>query len=198
VSYHPGVMMTDLWRPGSGHQTAPPASAPGSASSSRPYVAPVGLAMVRCLVAPLVKHPHISGAGLAALADPRCCAAPFLSAPPGQCCACRHVGTALLGSGGGYYQQACCATLVPVRATLPLAAAFCGGGGTSEGRDESGMLWDATVDALERTVPALAATARAFLEPEGVKRTSLLVQASWPCTEWAAAAPMCVCCSCLC
>ena len=182
VSYHPGVMATDLWR--SSHAGA----------VERGYSAPSGMDVVRCLIAGLVKHPRVSGAGLASLADPRSCTAPLLSPPPSASYCCRVLGPALLGGGGGYYQQACCAAVVPVRPTLPVAACL---------DDEPAALWAATVPALERDLPHTAASAAAALGTppgdggDGGSASGVLVHPAWPCTEALAAAPMCVCCACL-
>jgi NAD(P)-dependent dehydrogenase (short-subunit alcohol dehydrogenase family) len=87
VSYHPGVMATDLWR-----------GTDDGATEER------GRAWARTMCACAAKHPLVSGAGAAALAAPRC------TAPrcrlPAACC----------GEGGGYYQQLACCCVVPVRA----------------------------------------------------------------------------------
>jgi len=94
VAYHPGVMITDLWR-SNGNTDAEQGS-----SKAR--------SVLRAICSLVVKNPAISGAGAAALAAPRS----FLC----QRVLRRHCFEKMcFGTGGAYYQQACCCAVVPVR-----------------------------------------------------------------------------------
>jgi len=96
-SYHPGVMASDLWTSG---------ELRNEGSNTREWIR-------RCLF-PCVKHPCMSAAGLASLANPRVglssCDSNCLSRVAAICC------TAFMGGSGGYYQQSCQLCVIPVRA----------------------------------------------------------------------------------
>lgn len=134
VSYHPGVMLTDLWR---------------SQQTSVATKEERARGLFRALCAVCVKHPSISGAGLAALAVPRhtCCCdlgkwfcSPLLhSLPPALvslpvCC----------DGGGGYYQQSCCCCIVPVRTRPDMYIQSLQDG-----------LWEASMERLHRDCPEI-------------------------------------------
>ena len=203
VAYHPGVLLTDLWR-GPGDQAT-------EATLRR-------IARVACSCA--VKHPLVSGAGAAALANPRseqcCCCTPAFLTPREHmrgCCA-----ALLCGDGGGYYQQCCCCTLLPVRprpdalgtalqdrlwrATAVRVAAEA---------PELAMMQRHTDDAVAVAVAVAARTARTIEiglgsesdEAAGINGSPLApaltcTPACW-CTEACSAAPtLCFCLSCVC
>ena len=128
TSLHPGVLLTDLWRPPSSHPPPSPVSSSSSSSSSSPsssLSSPSSSSSStsstsstswapRVLFSLCVKHPKVSATFIAALADPRCC---LTSAHNCDC------GPFLVGDGGSYFQQAFCCCAVPVRSLLSLTAA---------------------------------------------------------------------------
>jgi retinol dehydrogenase-12 len=151
VAYHPGVMATDLWR-----------------SHRLPCEA----------CACCAKHPHVSGGGAAALANPRCCRL-------------RSPAAAVLCGEGGYYQQACCMTLFPVRPRPAVSSHSL--------QDE---LWVATLSEICKRAPHLAAICHQKEGMAGVLAnppdTKQLRSPACPWTEPCSKVPNCVCLSCLC
>jgi NAD(P)-dependent dehydrogenase (short-subunit alcohol dehydrogenase family) len=102
ASYHPGVMASDLWTSGEQRNA--------SNSFTREWLR-------KCLFL-CVKHPCMSAAGLASLANPRVgfsssSGSNYMGGVEAMCC------TAFMGDSGGYYQQGCQLCVVPVRAMPP-------------------------------------------------------------------------------
>jgi NAD(P)-dependent dehydrogenase (short-subunit alcohol dehydrogenase family) len=151
VSYHPGVMATELWR---AHQE----------DTTR-------FTLIRAACCLCIKHPCVSGAGLAALVAPRGCFP--------------HHSCFFVGTGGGYYQQCCYLCTVPVRSI-------------QSGVAVETALWNDTLLAMAAEVPDLVKLAAPMLQrarsPPGP-----IVHASCPGTELLALAPYpCFCFACLC
>jgi hypothetical protein len=216
VSYHPGVLLTDLWRPPTSHGVA--------TTSNNTDTSGAQLALPRIFCSCCVKHPKVSAAGLASLSDPRC---HYLH----HSC----VRGVTVGHGGGYYQQACCCMVVPVRPLfsynlshpnpmLPLDAPPAtqeNGGGVnnydaSSAADSSleSLLWVASMRRLLESNPDMFTKVQNSLrelqdksqninsdaakEMPSVHQKSWLLNPACACTEPLAMAPLCVCASCLC
>eukprot|EP00035_Acanthoeca_spectabilis_P007399 m.136321 g.136321 ORF g.136321 m.136321 type:complete len:460 (-) comp13936_c0_seq2:158-1537(-) len=148
MAYHPGVMLTELWRDSHTHES-------------------VSFAFGRALCALCVKHPCVSGSGLAGLVAPRGCY------PHNSCC--------IAGTGGGYYQQCCCLCTVPVRSIQsPLAT--------------EDALWNDTLIAVAAGSAELMQLALPMLSKGEAPKARTLVHPSLPGTELLAMAPMPCCC----
>lgn len=184
VAYHPGVMLSDLWR--------------GERESESTVQGRQLAAGLCCLC---VKHPLVSGAGVAAIADPRC----------------GHSESFCCGSGGGYFQQMLCCCVVPVRARPDMYSLVA--------QDE---LWDKSWQSIRTTmkpsdlrclmissedssdVDGDGGCAQKKDDDEGITNLDqvmlfeptderVLCSPALPCTEPCSLLPMfCVCVSCLC
>jgi NAD(P)-dependent dehydrogenase (short-subunit alcohol dehydrogenase family) len=197
VSYHPGVMLTGLWR------------AKGENEGLD------RLTLCRWMASLVVKHPRISGAGLASLAVPRSgvrCLLPRRGHPSGCGATLARMGQrCLCGDSGGYYQQCLCCCLIPVRAWPQIY---------SVGLQRT--LWESSSQGLREECPELAEKVAArypgllsgplkeeVIQKQPGARTEassiqpgppgrLLISPAPVCTEWLSCLPWCACVACLC
>lgn len=207
ASYHPGVMLTDLWTP-AGNPS--PNSVPG-ARGDNDGRDESNTEVIRLLLCCCAKHPIISAAGIASLASPGCY--------PYSCCISAGTGTAadcankfydiLFGSNGGYYQQCCCCTVIPVRPSPLITSA-----------NMQNKLWNHSLQAIQNISPSLyqyleenspdifyentakdglASGSGAQLDKYTLPSSSCCqLSPAYPCTEVLAIAPYCPCIAMMC
>eukprot|EP00040_Diaphanoeca_grandis_P032712 m.198963 g.198963 ORF g.198963 m.198963 type:complete len:441 (+) comp32715_c0_seq3:382-1704(+) len=179
VSYHPGVLATDLWTTDRGSDEA-------NASSFS------AKCCCRYTVSPCIKHPRVSAAGLSALANPRIlqrCLCSTYHPKPNISVLGRTWAQCITGSNGGYHQQCLCCCVVPVRPSPPM-----------HNMGLQDRLWDASMQKISRDDEELGAYLTNVLQKQMVTTTSgtTLVSPAVPCTEVLAAFPMlCACISCI-
>ena len=213
-SYHPGVMMTDLWR-----AEAPVASGMKRTASYEKELNASELASGESLAAQrkegsgartfrnllfcCVKHPLISAAGLASLASPWLCSTWWCHQAPKPCITDRaDQWTSILqaldcarqcicaGGNGGYYQQCLCCAVIPVRPSPILY-----------NQPLQEKLWKQTLLAIKQLQPSLHAIIElhsSLLLSEVQPSCMPPVSPAWPCTELISHAPYCVFLACLC
>jgi NAD(P)-dependent dehydrogenase (short-subunit alcohol dehydrogenase family) len=208
-SYHPGVMMTDLWRSPEEHKNSNSNSHNNNLSTpvnnsnntinnnTRSNDEAQSRRAIRCLGFCCVKHPMVSAAGLSSLATPRCECRPLRrckSARNGDSYSyCMDLGhTLCAGGNGGYFQQCFCCSVIPVRPAPSLT-----------GMELQELLWTNSLLSVERENPVLGEYLREIIRKLDIgglkeKKCGDTVSPAWPCTECLSFGPYCVCVACLC
>ena len=203
-SYHPGVMLTDLWT----------ADRAGSGSNGGQEALMKDL--LQACLCPCVKHPMIAAVGAVSLVSPRWCYRcfciaeqrypqprvgheataelrerdPYLCGASILCSEMRTLQRCICtGDSGGYYQQCCCLCTVPVRMSPLLYSVPL--------QEE---LWRKSMNYITRESPDMYELVREYdyRAERDFRQGCSLISPAWPCTECFAIAPYCVCMACLC
>lgn len=216
-SYHPGVMLTDLWRDQHSQQntnatqqhvpqhnmqitTTTATTTGGNASINS--TAKQGLDsgdMLRMLTFCCVKHPMMSAVGLSALATPCCTCLPVRHCFPhtehGSVSCADMICSVFAGSSGGYFQQCMCCSVLPVRPSPML-----------NNTNTQALLWANSLKYVSREHAVFYEYVQSVLTKYDARllnssesgECNVLVSPAWPCMECLSAGPYCVCVACLC
>lgn len=188
-SYHPGVMLTDLWSLRSTGKEA-------DVYDSRLISAEDCMRYCTCCC---VKHPCVSGMGLATLAQPRCCIDYCISLREvDECCFLKSdflkiLSLMTIGTSGAYFQQCGCCCLCPVRPSYALYK-----------EDNQKKLMENSLSYIKRKDEELGHLLQMqLIEAFGEKGYSeykkrVFVSPALPGSELLSIAPYCICISCLC
>jgi NAD(P)-dependent dehydrogenase (short-subunit alcohol dehydrogenase family) len=168
LSYHPGVMLTDLWRTG---------ASPSNESANE---------FARICLCCCVKHPLVAAVGLSSLVDPRSCfhVVDYMPSFVRTCC--------FGSSSGSYFQQSCCCCVIPARSNPILLNKQLQDKLWMKSME---YISQKNMDLYQVLARESITTVSTNVESS---RCVPFISSNYPCSELLSAAPYCVCLSILC